>query len=210
MPSAAAELRHPDWLGLNSGPDDVGQFARIAQNCLLDVPGEIDRRPGYRRLNQQNYGSPVLAIIDVQRICDYAKILVCSHIVFEHEEEYDDGGGGHGGGDIFINPNLAPLAFALGAPVAGAPPLAVQFLSVGSFDPEGGALQYLWNFGDGNFSNLPNPQHVYAATGVYTVTLTVTDPQGAQGVSAPIVITVSLPFGLWNGARPAVWWRAGP
>ncbi len=32
---------------------------------------------------------------------------------------------------------------------------------------------YLWNFGDGNTSALQNPQHFYAATGSYDVTLTV-------------------------------------
>lgn len=30
---------------------------------------------------------------------------------------------------------------------------------------------YLWNFGDGNTSNLPNPTHTYAEPGTYTVTL---------------------------------------
>lgn len=207
MAYQAAEMRHPDWLGLNSGDDDVGQFARIAQNCMLDVPGELDRRPGYRRLNQQRYSGPVQAIIDVQRICDYAKILVCSGIVFEHEEEYD--GGGHGGGDVFFDANLAPFAVALGAPVAGLPPLLVQFNGAASWDPEGGALTYLWNFGDGVFSNLPNPQHAYAA-GNWVARLTVADPEGAMGVSVPIAISVGLPYGLWGGVRPAVWWKAGP
>ncbi len=38
-----------------------------------------------------------------------------------------------------------------------------------------GADTYLWNFGDGNTSNIPAPTHTYAAQGVYIVTLTVTN-----------------------------------
>lgn len=33
---------------------------------------------------------------------------------------------------------------------------------------------YLWNFGDGNFSNSPNPSHVYKKAGTYDITLSVT------------------------------------
>lgn len=33
---------------------------------------------------------------------------------------------------------------------------------------------YLWNFGDGQFSNKPNPKHIYKKPGVYDVTLSVT------------------------------------
>ncbi len=36
----------------------------------------------------------------------------------------------------------------------------------------GGALTYVWNFGDGNSSALPNPTHQYAACGTYNVMLT--------------------------------------
>ncbi len=33
---------------------------------------------------------------------------------------------------------------------------------------------YLWNFGDGNFSNQPNPTHTYLKAGTYDITLSVT------------------------------------
>ncbi len=33
---------------------------------------------------------------------------------------------------------------------------------------------YLWNFGDGNFSNTPNPSHVYSKPRTYDITLSVT------------------------------------
>ncbi|MCC6599397.1 MAG: PKD domain-containing protein [Crocinitomicaceae bacterium] len=34
---------------------------------------------------------------------------------------------------------------------------------------------YLWNFGDGNFSNQPNPRHKYTKPGVYDVSISVTN-----------------------------------
>jgi PKD repeat protein len=39
---------------------------------------------------------------------------------------------------------------------------------------------YLWNFGDGSFSNQENPVHVYKSTGVFDVSLSVTDPNNGQ------------------------------
>jgi gliding motility-associated-like protein len=39
-----------------------------------------------------------------------------------------------------------------------------------------GAVNFIWDFGDGSpLSNLPNPTHIYAATGIYTVTLIAID-----------------------------------
>jgi hypothetical protein len=214
-----AERRHPDWFGLNTRPDSVGLFARIAQNCMVDVPGQLDRRPGYRRLNQMQYDGPVWAIIDIQRICDFAKILVCSHLVWEHEEEYGEEGdgthGGHGGGSRFIDPaipDLPPVAIPLAVPVAGVAPLAVQFNGAASFDPEGFPLVYLWNFGDGNFSNLMNPLHIYAIAGPYNVTLTVTDQAGASDTSPPVAINVApaITYGTWGGVALGTAWKVGP
>ena len=49
-------------------------------------------------------------------------------------------------------------------------PNAYQFTSLSQ-----GGNQYYWNFGDGNTSNLMNPAHLYADTGVYTVSLVVSD-----------------------------------
>lgn len=37
---------------------------------------------------------------------------------------------------------------------------------------------YLWNFGDGNFSNKPEPKHRYDRPGVFDVSLSVTDQNG--------------------------------
>src|SRR5439155_20862641 len=37
---------------------------------------------------------------------------------------------------------------------------------------------YHWDFGDGGQSDAPNPIHMYATTGTYRVSVTVTDAQG--------------------------------
>jgi len=52
---------------------------------------------------------------------------------------------------------------------------AIMFNSAGSVDTNGVIETYLWDFGDGNTSNLANPQYTYTSTGIYTATLTVTD-----------------------------------
>ncbi|MHC4789812.1 MAG: PKD domain-containing protein, partial [Planctomycetota bacterium] len=42
-------------------------------------------------------------------------------------------------------------------------------------DPRARELTYCWTFGDGGFSTEPTPAHVFAAPGIYPVTLTVDD-----------------------------------
>ncbi len=54
---------------------------------------------------------------------------------------------------------------------------------------------YLWNFGDGTTSPLPNPGHVYTTEGNFQATLTVTDNSGcAQTFSVFPAISVNLPM----------------
>jgi len=84
------------------------------------------------------------------------------------------GGCGIGGGG-----NTPPTANANG-PYAGTTGVAVSFSSAGSSDPDGQIVAYAWDFGDAGTSNLANPSHSYAAAGTYTVSLTVTDNEGAS------------------------------
>ena len=50
-----------------------------------------------------------------------------------------------------------------------------------STDVDGSIVSWGWNFGDGATSTLQYPSHTYTADGTYTVSLTVTDNQGATG-----------------------------
>src|SRR5688572_12038525 len=83
--------------------------------------------------------------------------------------------------------NQAPTA-VIGTPSVSS--LAVSLSGAGSSDPEGGALVYSWNFGDGATATGVTTSHTYASAGSYQVRLTVTDPQSASGQSTRTV-TVS-------------------
>jgi len=69
--------------------------------------------------------------------------------------------------------------------------LACSFTSTSS-DPDGPIASYSWTFGDGATAALQNPSHTYATGGTYTVTLTVTDNQGATNATSKSV-TVNRP-----------------
>jgi PKD repeat protein len=59
-------------------------------------------------------------------------------------------------------------------------------------DPDGDEVTALWDFGDGTTSTALSPgEHLYAAVGTYTVTLTATDSHGlADPTPATITVTV--------------------
>ncbi len=68
-------------------------------------------------------------------------------------------------------PNRAPTA-SFATNVVGR---AVSFDASTSADPEGAALSYTWNFGDGTSATGKTAQHTYTTPGARTVTLTVSD-----------------------------------
>jgi len=63
----------------------------------------------------------------------------------------------------------------------------VAFLSDDSYDLDGCIVSYSWDFGDGFTSVEANPAHVFQAAGDYTVTLTVTDDDGALDTDTCVV-----------------------
>jgi len=72
-------------------------------------------------------------------------------------------------------PNQPPTA----AFSAGTNGLTVSVDGSSSSDPDGTIASYAWTFGDGSTATGVTADHAYAAAGTYTVTLKVTDNQGA-------------------------------
>jgi PKD repeat protein len=98
--------------------------------------------------------------------------------------------------DYLAGANRAPIPVASANPTSGQAPLTVAFSSAGSSDPDGDAITYSWDFGDGGTSTAANPSHTYTTNGTYNVTLTARDSDGATG-------TASVQVGVGNTA-PAI------
>ena len=61
---------------------------------------------------------------------------------------------------------------------------------------------WLWNFGDGNTSNLPNPGHVYEFAGTYTVTLQIETVDGCMAENTLNVQVNNQPTALFTNTIP--------
>ncbi len=72
------------------------------------------------------------------------------------------------------NSNRAPVASA-GGPYHAQPGAQVSFDGSATRDPDGDPMDLLWDFGDGTHALGQQPQHAYAAAGIYTVVLFATD-----------------------------------
>lgn len=81
---------------------------------------------------------------------------------------------------ILVNPS--PQAAFAYAPGQGCMPLSVNFTDQ-SISPSGAALSYAWVFGNGTQSDQASPTVVYVDEGIYSVSLTVTDPIGCSSVT---------------------------
>ncbi len=66
----------------------------------------------------------------------------------------------------------------------------IPFSGAGSYDPDGTALSYDWDFGDGTAGVGEIIDHTYTTIGVYEVTLVVTDADGQ--VSDPAIHTITI------------------
>ncbi|MFM9919167.1 PKD domain-containing protein [Lacisediminihabitans sp. H27-G8] len=84
--------------------------------------------------------------------------------------------------------NVAPTA----AFSSTASNLTASFTASASNDPDGTIASYSWDFGDSSTGSGVAPAHTYAAAGTFTVSLTVTDNQGATNtVTHPVTVSVA-------------------
>ena len=83
-------------------------------------------------------------------------------------------------------PNQPPSASFTSA-VSG---LDVAVDAAGSSDPDGTVKSYAWTFGDGGTASGATATHSYASGGTFTVSLTVTDDDGASATSTrPVTVS---------------------
>jgi subtilisin family serine protease len=99
------------------------------------------------------------------------------------------------------NNHLLYTLFGGGAPANQSPVAAFTHTTNGltasftdtSTDSDGLVTARAWSFGDGYTSNAQNPSRTYATAGTYTVTLTVTDDDGATASISQSVTVASVP-----------------
>jgi len=90
----------------------------------------------------------------------------------------DDGASGSVSLEVSLV-NVAPSAGFTFDPDEGTVGVDVRFMDRSS-DPEGKALEYLWDFGDGVTSTAMNPLHAFDSSGTKSVSLRVADDEGAS------------------------------
>ncbi|PYO39628.1 MAG: hypothetical protein DMD29_08270 [Gemmatimonadetes bacterium] len=100
----------------------------------------------------------------------------------------DDAGVGSAVATVTVQVNRAPIANA-GPAASGVEGATVAFDGTHSSDPDGDALSYTWDFGDGSSGTGPTPTHRYADNGSYTVKLTVSDGSLSGEATTRAVIT---------------------
>ena len=93
---------------------------------------------------------------------------------------------------VVIAPNQPPIAAVSATPSSAYGPASVSVSAAGSSDPDGTIASTVLNFGDGTGASVVTASHTYSAAGVYTITATVTDNQGASS-TASTSVTVKAP-----------------
>jgi len=101
--------------------------------------------------------------------------------------------------------NQSPTAIFSVSPPTPVVGTFVSFDGSASSDPDGVIVSYQWSFGDGWTGAGPVGQHQYGSPGVYPVTLTVVDDDGAADS-----VTTNLTVGTSNRAPVAVFVTSPP
>ncbi len=94
-----------------------------------------------------------------------------------------------GAGPACLPPQIAPTAdFANTTPTVENTPITFTSSAFGT-----APLYYTWDFGDGSgTATTPHPIHTYTSSGVFTVTLLVTNSLGSAQASHPVTVTPAI------------------
>ncbi len=116
---------------------------------------------------------------------------------FEFDFKWIDTGGSSGNRRAVSAPPLSsnekPTAVAFLSEVSVTAGDEIEFDGLDSYDADGSIVEYTWDFGDGDIGYDALDYHSYSAAGSYTVTLTVTDNQGATNSYQTQVDVKALP-----------------
>lgn len=98
---------------------------------------------------------------------------------------------------LALGDTLGPVADFVGSPTSGCVPLSVQFTDSSTGD----ITSWDWDFGDGGTSTQQNPLHVYQNAGTYSVTLTVTAPEGSDTeIKTDYIVVYDVPVADFVGS----------
>jgi PKD domain len=92
----------------------------------------------------------------------------------------------------YVTVYAVPTVDFSASPVSGCFPLRVQFQDLSNAGPGNTIVSWLWDFGDGYSSSQQNPLATYGSSGIFSVTLRVTNDKGCTRVfSRPNYINVT-------------------
>ncbi|MCX6092445.1 MAG: PKD domain-containing protein [Candidatus Bipolaricaulota bacterium] len=182
--------------------DPEGGYAPL--HIRLDAAGSLDPDGSIRAYNW-GFGDGTSAVKGVECVHDYDDEGVYTVSLSVR----DDRGGESTTSRHVTVLNPAPVPVVEATVWYGTSPLAVSFDAEASYDLSGEIVAWAWDFGDGETATGQDVDHTFvvASPRAFTVTLTLTDDDGAQGRASVTVRVVS--DGTTN-APPVVHFAAIP
>src|SRR3989475_236637 len=99
-------------------------------------------------------------------------------------------------------PSISDVSVSSDTATVATPPAPLTFMAQAT-DPDGDALTYSWNFGDGQTGSDTQPTHVYAVPGWYTAVLTVSDGKGGVATNDDRLLFIHVRSDRSDGAVPS-------
>src|SRR2546428_3315433 len=99
-------------------------------------------------------------------------------------------------------PSITDVSVSDDIAIAGASPTKLLFTAHAT-DPDGDALSYSWEFGDGGTGSATRESHAYGVPGWYTAVLTVSDGKGGVATNDDRVPFIHLRADPADGMVPA-------